>query len=215
MGFWSSRYPPAYLAIYNREIQREPAESLRGLWRWKTLHRTGYEPEQFQPYLEQAKTLCDRIEESVAEVSLEEVADAFISLRKELKEEGPLSQSSRVVVTPQFLLHLADSEDGYSGRFPILDVMVARGTRTQTASDTSQTLQATLTGSRDSYIELIRHLLSHCDTAPQVAQRERALFVQGQAIARYRENEGEYGRVGDVPVAVAREYLDEIHRQIG
>jgi len=37
--------------------------------------------------------------------------------------------------------------------------------------------------------------------------------VQGQAIGRYREAEGDYDEVRNVPVATAREYLDEIVRQ--
>jgi len=208
--FWADRYPPGYLAIYNREIQRKPAESLRGLWRWKTLHRTGFDPEQFDPYIREAEELCDSIDESVSEVSTEKVADAFGKLRKSLKQEGPLSQNSRVIVTPQFLLHLADSKDGYSGRFPILDVMVARAYRTWTASDTSKTLQATLAGSRNTYIELVEYILGNCETASQVAQMERALFVQGRAIAQYRENEAEYDKIRKLPVSVAREYLDDI-----
>lgn len=212
VGFWSNRYPPAFLAIYNREIGGDATESLRGLWRWKSLHRTGLDPEEFQPYLEQAKCLRDQPEGSVCDLSLEDIADAFVTFRERLKKDGPLSENSRVIATPQFLLHLADSEDGYSGRFPILDVMVARAVRTHTATDDSRTLQGTLTGGRESYLELVGYLLENCEFAVQVAQLERALFVQGRAIAAYRENDGEFEKVRELPVSIAREYLDDIRK---
>jgi len=50
--FWASRYPLHYLAVYNREIRGSPEESLRALWRWKSLHRTSYTPEDVLPFLE-------------------------------------------------------------------------------------------------------------------------------------------------------------------
>jgi hypothetical protein len=113
VGFWASRYPLHYLAVYNREIQGSPAESLRALWRWKSLHRTSYSLEDVLPFLETAQQLSDDISGNVAESPVDEVTDAFMELRAALKgADGPLSASSRVGVTPQFLLHLADSQDG-------------------------------------------------------------------------------------------------------
>jgi len=84
--------------------------------------------------------------------------------------------------------------------------MVARAHRTNTAEDESRTLQYSLTGSRESYRRPIRYFFEPCETARQVAQLERALFVQGQAIGPYRENEGEYDEMGKVPV-VRRESI--------
>lgn len=213
VGFWSSRYPLHYLAIYNRELQKGPGARLRALWRWKSLHRVAYAPPDLLPYLDDAEALCESIDGTVADVSLEEVTDAFVDLRRRLKAEGgPLSANSRVVVTSQFLLHLADSQGAYSGRFPISDVMVARAHRVHTAKDDSRTLQNTLTCSRNSYRQLVQYFFDNCETAEQVARLERALFVQGQAIGRYRENEGEYDEMRKVPVKAARKYLDEILR---
>lgn len=209
--FWSSRYPLHYLAIYNRALQKGPKERLRALWRWKSLHRAAYDPPDLLPYLDDAEALCERIDGTVADARLEEVTDAFMQLRRRLKAEGgPLSANSRAAVTPQFLLHLADSQGVYSGRFPILDVMVAIAHRVHTAEDDSRTLQDTLTCSQGSYRHLVQYFFDHCETAEQVARLERALFVQGQAFGRICENEGEYHEMRKVPVETAREYLDEI-----
>ena len=208
---WSNRYPLHYLATYNREIQGSPEESLKGLWRWKTLNRAPYELDDLLPFLAEAKGYCERIDATVAEAPLTEVADAFIDLRSSLKSPtGPLSSSSRVMVTPQFLLHLTDSQDSYSGRFPILDVMVARAHRIHTAEDASRTLQSGLNGSRDSYIHLIEYFYDNCDTAEQVARLERAMFVQGQAVGLYHQTQGNTDEIRNVTVETARDYLNEI-----
>lgn len=213
VDFWSSRYPLHYLAVYNREIEGEPKKALRALWRWKSLNRANYSPDDVLQYLDDAEALCERIDGTVADAPITEVTDAFTELRSRLKkEDGPLSANSRAVVTPQFLLHLADSRNAYSGRFPILDVMVARAYRVHTAEDESGTLQDALTCSRDSYRRLTGYFFDNCETEEQVERLERALFVQGQAIGRYRANEGKYDEVRKVPVRVAREYLDEITR---
>lgn len=84
VDFWASRYPLHYLAIYNREIGRSPAEKLRALWRWKSLHRTSYQPEDVQPFIEDAQRLTSEIEGTVAESPTDEVASAFIELRSQL-----------------------------------------------------------------------------------------------------------------------------------
>lgn len=214
VDLWASRYPIQDLAIYNSERGNDPKDKLRALWQWKSLHRANYGLEDVLPYLDDARELCEVVEEPVAEEPLDEVTDAFTELRARLTEpDGPLTSSSRVVVTPQFLLHLADSRGMYSGRFPILDVMVARAHRTHTAEDDSQTLQDSLMGSEQVYRRLVGYFFERCDSASQVVRLERALFVQGQAIGRYREIEGEYSKVRNVPVATARDYLDEIVRQ--
>jgi len=211
--FWARRYPLHYLAIYNREKDRSPAEKLRALWRWKSLHRTSYGPEDVQPFLQEARQLTNEIDGTVADSPTDEVTDAFVELRSQLKsEDGPLSENSRVAVTPQFLLHLADSRDSYSGRFPILDGMVARAYRTHTAEDEDRTLQSALTCSKTSYRQLIEYFFDNCETAEEVATLERALFVQGQSIGRYREDAGEYDEIRKVPVGQAREYLKDIKK---
>lgn len=213
IGFWSRRYPAHYLAVYNRELGRPPAEKLEALWRWKTLNRARFALEDLTPYLADAQELIDGIPGSVAEQPLSAVTDAFIELRRRLKTtEGPLSPDSRVAVTPQFLLHLVDSDQSYSGRFPILDVMVARAWRTHTAEDSSTTLQGSLTCSRGSYRRLLQYFYERCKTASQIAQLERALFMQGRAIGYYRENEGVYGEIRNVPVEASRQYLEDIVR---
>lgn len=214
VDFWSKRYPIHDLAIYNRERGAPPEERLRALWRWKSLHRANYDPEDLLPYLDDARELCEGIEGTVADEPLDEATAAFTELRGRLKEPGgPLSSSSQVAVTPQFLLHLADSRGTYSGRFPILDVMVARAYRTRTAEDSSRTLQDSLTCSRDSYRRLVRYFFDRCETTEQVTRLERALFVQGQAIGRYREIEDEYSEVRKVTVGAAQDYLKEIVQQ--
>jgi len=211
---WASRYPIHDLAIYNSERENDPKDKLRALWQWKSLHRANYELEDMVPYLDDARELCESVEGAVADEPLAGVTDAFTELRARLTEPGgPLSSGSRVIVTPQFLLHLADSEGAYSGRFPILDVMVARAHRTHTAADDSRTLQDSLMGSEQAYRRLVGYFFERCDSAAQVSQLERALFVQGQAIGRYREIEGEYSKVRNVPVATARDYLEEIVTQ--
>lgn len=211
--FWANRYPVHYLAIYNRERDRSAEERLRALWRWKSLNRASYTPGDLMPYLSDARELCDEIGQTVVDAPLEEVADAFVTLRSRLKEpDGPLSSNSRVAVTPQFLLHLADSEGQYSGRFPILDVMVARAHRVHVAGDEAKTLQGTLTCSERSYSRLVGYFFERCDSAAEVARLERALFVQGQAIARYREDQAKFKNMRKVTVGAAREYLDEIRR---
>jgi len=167
------------------------------------------------PFLEIAQQLTAGISGGVAESPVDEVTDAFIELRGALKAaDGPLSATSRVGVTPQFLLHLADSQNAYSGRFPILDVMVARSYRIHTAEDASRTLQDSLTCSRESYRELVEYFFGNCETANDVARLERALFVQGQSIGRYRENEREYDAIRKVPVSVARDYLQDLKRYL-
>jgi len=215
VDLWANRYPLHYLAIYNREIHQPPQDRLRALWRWKSLHRTSYDPEDVQPFLKEAQSLANEIDGSVAESPIEEVVDAFIELRSQLKgSNGPLSSNSRVAVTPQFLLHIADSRGTYSGRFPILDVMVARAHRTHTAKDDSRTLPSSLTCSRDSYRKLVEYFFDNCETSEDVAKLERALFVQGQSIGRYRENEEEYETIREVPVEVAHRYLQDILKNI-
>lgn len=214
VDFWANRYPIHYLAIYNNQRENEPEDKLRALWRWKSLHRANYDLEDVLPYLTDARELCEGIEGAVDDRPLAEVTEAFMELRARLKEpDGPLSSRSRVVVTPQFMLHLADSRGSYSGRFPILDVMVARAHRVHTAEDESRTLQNSLTCSEQAYRGLLDYFFERCSSSDQVARLERALFVQGQAIGRYREAEGDYDEVRNVPVATAREYLDEIVRQ--
>ncbi len=211
VDFWANRYPLYYLAIYNREIRRPPKETLRALWRWKSLHRTSYDPKDVQPFLKEAQRLTNQIDSSIKDSPIKEVTDAFFELRSQLKDkDGPLSSTSRVAVTPQFLLHLADSQGTYSGRFPILDVMVARSHRTHTSEDETKTLQNALTCSRNSYRQLVEYFFDNCNTAEQVATLERALFVQGQSIGRYRENEEEYETIRKVPVSDARKYLQDI-----
>jgi hypothetical protein len=214
VDLWANRYPIHDLAIYNRQRGNDPEDKLRALWQWKSLHRANYDLEDVLPYLDDARELCEAVEGSVEDEPLAEVTDAFAELRARLTEpDGPLSSGSRVVVTPQFLLHLVDSRGAYSGRFPILDVMVARAHRTRTAEDDSRTLQDSLMGSEQTYRRLIGYVFERCDSATQVARLERSLFVQGQAIGRYREIESEYSKVRNVPVAAARGYLDEIVRQ--
>jgi hypothetical protein len=214
VDLWANRYPIHDLAIYNGQRGNDPEDKLRALWQWKSLHRANYDLEDVLPYLDDARDLRDAVEESVADGPLNEVTDAFTELRSRLTEpDGPLTSGSRVIVTPQFLLHLADSRGTYSGRFPILDVMVARAHRTHTAEDDSRTLQDSLMGSEQAYQRLVGYFFERCDSAAQVVRLERALFVQGQAIGRYREIESEYNKVRNVPVAAARGYLDEIVRQ--
>lgn len=210
-SIWADNYPMSYLAIYNREIQKDPAEALRGLWQWKTLHRTGLEPQELIPYLELAQELCAEMDEPLSASTLDEATNAFLQLRNELKsEDGPLSPNSRVIVTPQFLLHIADSNDGYSARFPILDVMVARAHRVHTAVDSSKTLQRSLTGGEGYYRELVGYLLNQSSTPKEVPRLERAHFVQGQAIAFYKANESGFDDIGNLPVSKARDYLRDI-----
>lgn len=214
VDLWANHYPIHDLAIYNGERENDPEDKLRALWRWKSLHRANYDLEDVLPYLADARELCEAVEGSVADEPLAGVIDAFTELRARLTEpDGPLSSGSQVVVTPQFLLHLADSRGTYSGRFPILDVMVARAHRTRTAEDGSRTLQNSLMCSEQAYRRLVGFFFERCNSADQVARLERALFVQGQAIGRYRESESEYSKVRNVPVATARGYLDEIVRQ--
>lgn len=211
--FWASRYPLHYLSIYNRELSRSPSKRLHNLWRWKSLHRSAYGPEDAEPFLDDARELCQAIDGGVANAPIDEITDAFLELRSRLKEpDGPLSERSRVAVTPQFLLHLVDSDGVYSGRFPILDAMVARAIRTRTATDESRTLQDSLTCSEQFYRQLVEYVLGNCQTPEQVARMERALFVQGRSIGRYRANEGVYDEIRNVPVSTAREYLSEIRR---
>jgi hypothetical protein len=59
------------------------------------------------------------------------------------------------------------------------------------------------------------YFFERCETPSDVARLERALFVQGQSIARFRENEGEYDAMRKVPVGVAREYLQDIKKYSG
>jgi hypothetical protein len=211
VGFWSRRYPAHYLAVYNRALGKPPADKLTALWRWKTLNRAPYAPRDLIPYLADAQELINGVSGSVAEQPLSAVTDAFVELRRRLKTtEGPLSPDSRVAVTPQFLLHLVDSDGSYSGRFPILDVMVARAWRTHTAEDESTTLQGSLTCSRGSYRRLMQYFYERCETASQIAKLERALFMQGRAIGYYRENEGVYDEIRNVPVEASKQYLEDI-----
>lgn len=209
--FWAGQYPAYELARYNRVLGESPEEKLEALWRWKSLHRA-HDLSELVPFLEDAKELCDAIEGDVPEAPLEDITDAFVELRNHLKSEGgPLSPNSMSTVTPQFLLHLADSQGAYSGRFPILDVWVARAHRTHVANDQSR-LQYGLECSRAAYERLIQYFFDHCENADQVATMERALFAQGRAIGRYRELEGDYDDVGKLPVGTAREYLEDVHR---
>jgi hypothetical protein len=214
VDFWANRYPIHDLDIYNREREKTPDEQLRALWRWKTLHRANYDIGGVLPYLNDARELCEEIEETASDNPVSQVTNAFTELRGRLTaSDGPLRSGSRVVVTPQFLLHLADSRGEYSGRFPILDVMVARAHRTKTAEDKSRTLQSSLTCSETSYRRLVRYFFERCGNAHQVSRLERALFVQGQAIGRFREIEDKFSVMREVPVGTARDYLDEIVRQ--
>jgi len=64
----------------------------------------------------------------------------------------------------------------------------------------------------ESYRELVEYFFGNCETANDVARLERALFVQGQSIGRYRENEREYDAIRKVPVSVARDYLQDLKR---
>lgn len=99
--FWARRYPLHYLAIYNREKDRSPVEKLQALWRWKSLHRTNYGPEDVQPFLEEAQQLTNEIDGVVADSPTDEVTNAFVELRSQLKsEDGPLSETSRVLSHP-------------------------------------------------------------------------------------------------------------------
>lgn len=208
--FWSSNYPVYEKAIYNREMKKDPFERLEGLYEWKSLNRTEYSPEELQPFLDHALDITERLPEGWEQGNVEGIIDSFESVLDELRTNGPLSENSISVVTPQFLLHIADSSEGYSGRFPILDVMVARAHRVHSMDDIDATLQSGLTYSRSSYRNLISYFFDRCSTAKQIATLERALFVQGRAIARLRELEGEYDSINKVPVSVAREYLDVV-----
>ena len=208
--------------MYNRVITEmsSPSRKLEALWRWKGLNRPSFEYSEVAPYLEDAKELCDEIEGGVPDRPVHDITAAFVELRDRMTNDGPLSPSSTVIVTPQFLLHLADSDGEYSGRFPILDVMVARAYRTRTEQDPKRTLQYSLTGSRASYRELVEYFLHNCETSRQVAYLERALFVQGRAIGRYQSiqsgDEREYTEVGKIPVSGALSYLKAIehHTQL-
>lgn len=212
VGFWASQYPAHELARYNRVLGKSPKRKLEALWRWKSLHRA-HSLSELGPFLEDAKELCDTIEGGVPEAPLEGVSEAFVELRNRLRSEGgPLSPDSMSTVTPQFLLHVADSHNEYSGRFPILDVWVARAYRTHTSEDESRSLQYGLWCSRGAYERLIRYFFDNCENTDQVATLERALFAQGRAIGRYRELEGDYNEVGKLPVGTASEYLEDVYR---
>lgn len=213
VDFWASRYPAGDLAVYNREFDNSPKEKLSNLWRWKSLNRAGYEQDKLLDYLDAAKDLCECVEGKTADSPLDGVTNAFLELRRQLRR-GPLSENSYATVTPQFLLHLADSEGSYSGRFPILDIWVARAHRIHTADDASRTLQYGLYTREDPYRELIGYFFDRCENAAEVARLERALFVQGRAIGRYASLEGDFESTPQVPVTAARTYLDEIRRHI-
>lgn len=89
----------------------EPLERARTLWDWKDLSR-GVDVDDVTDVLTNDE-LTDFLAHSPG--------DAVGKLADLLVERGALA--NRTVVTPAFLLHLADSDPGqYSVRFPIFDV---------------------------------------------------------------------------------------------
>lgn len=212
--FWAGRYSAPDLAIYNREMEKEPFERLSGLWQWKSLNRTSYTPGDLRPFIAKARKICFDLTEPLPDEP-GEVVDAFEAMQEILRDQGPLNQNSTAVVTPQFLLHIADSDFGYSVRFPVLDRMVAVAHQTHTSTSQNETLTDYLSYSRSRYRALVSYFFNRCSTSRQVAMLERALFVQGQAISRYQSIDDEYEKVGNVPIRVAREYVSEVEQYAG
>lgn len=214
VDFWADRYPVADLAVYKHQLDNALEDKLRNLWRWKSLNRAGYDQDELLGYLGTAQELCHGLEGEVRDCPLDAVTGAFLELRQRLRG-GPLSEDSTATVTPQFLLHLADSKGAYSGRFPILDIWVARAHRVHTVEDDSTTLQYSLATGEDSYRRLIDYFFEHCESASHVARLERALFVQGRAIGRYSSLKGDFESTPKVTVEAARTYLEGIRRHVG
>ncbi|WP_254523983.1 hypothetical protein [Natrinema caseinilyticum] len=117
VAFWTTFYETAEdpNQTYHDAIAAtdDVIERAARLWDWKDLSR-GVDFESVRPVLETAA-----VDESLER----EPDEAVEALGKTLVESGALANAT--VVTPAFILHLADSDpDAYSTRFPIFDASV-------------------------------------------------------------------------------------------
>lgn len=117
VAFWTTFYEtaedPDQTYHDALEVTDDIVERAARLWDWKDLSR-GVDFESVRPVLETA----------AVDASLErEPAVAVEEFGRTLVESGALANAT--VVTPAFILHLADSGPGeYSARFPIFDASV-------------------------------------------------------------------------------------------
>lgn len=149
------------------------------LWNWKDLSR-GVDLESVRPVLETAPidTYCER-----------KPAAAVNALGRDLVDAAALANAT--VVTPAFVLHLADSDpDAYSRRFPIFDASVwtafvfLSGQRTG-----AESLPVGATTSTAKYGEFVDFFERTLPDGTAGRTYERALFRFGSYISTLPETE--------------------------
>lgn len=169
-------------------------ERAERLWSWKDLSR-GVDFESVRSVLET---------EPVASYCEREPAAAVETLGRTLVDAEALSNAT--VVTPAFILHLADSDvDAYSTRFPIFDASVwtafAFLTERRSGSDTLPVGATTSASKYGEFVEFFERTIPD-DTAGRTY--ERALFRFGSYISSVPES-----TAGDI-----RDHLRELETAV-
>lgn len=113
--YWATRYDagPDDTAVYDEALRTHDdyVSRARALWDWKDLSR-GVDFDAVEPVLESL---------DIRTYLNYDQSEAVQTLGERLVAGGALA--NRTIVTPAFILHLADSDpDNYSVRFPIFDV---------------------------------------------------------------------------------------------
>ncbi len=177
-------------------------ERARKLWKWKSLNRT---------------TNYSDVEEAIGDINFSSLVtldqqEAVLGCRDQLRENGVLSKNSMSLVTPAFLLHLADSSpDRPSARFPIYDVNAWNGYvylwRKRSDDDVLYAAASTSPREYASYCRTLNDTLPP-DTNPR--EYEKALFMLGMYATGLLGNQDGCDTLGDV-----RDSLRELEEKIG
>lgn len=177
VDYWSLRYSAQQdddaEYVNALESHTNPLDRAQALWDWKDLSRG---------------VSIDSIVDSLSNDELTELtslspAEAVATLSDHLVERDVLA--NKTVVTPAFLLHLADSgSDVYSNRFPIFDVRcwVAYVYLTQ-VREPEQALSRGATSSPDRFGEFSNFFQQTIPGSTDARQYEQALFRFGAYIS--------------------------------
>jgi len=183
VDFWTAFYETSEDddRLYHDVLEEtdDPVARAARLWDWKDLSR-GVAFESVRPALERLPV------DSYLE---REPAAAVEALGQDLVEAGGLANAT--VVTPAFLLHLADSAvDDYSTRFPIFDASVWTAFVFLTERRTgSERLPAGATSSAERYGEFVDFFARTLPEDASGRTYERALFRFGSYISGLPEDE--------------------------
>ncbi|NIC00933.1 hypothetical protein [Halobacterium sp. R2-5] len=175
--YWSLQYSAREddESTYEAAMQSHsaPLERARALWDWKDLSR-GVD-------VEAVTTVVSNDE--LAALTERDPSDAVATLSDRLVDRGALA--NRTVVTPAFLLHLADSgPHAYSPRFPIFDARCwvafayLSGDRTG-----DESLPASATASADRFGEFSEFFQKTLPDSVNGRKYEQALFRFGSYVS--------------------------------